>query len=184
MKRIVYLILLICLSTSAQDKYLTRTGVVSFEASVPTFEQVEASTNAVTAILNTKNGEFAALVFIKGFRFKNALMEEHFNENYAESYKYPKATFKGKLQNFSFNTLSDTINSIGLDGVLSFHGKENTLQTILVNITKKNAAIIISGEFFANASDYNIKIPKIVRNKISKDIKVSFEFILQKKPSN
>jgi len=184
MKHIVYLILLIYVSTSAQDKYLTRTGEVNFEASVPTFEQVEAKTNAVTAILNTANGEFAALILIKSFRFKNALMEEHFNENYAESFKFPKATFKGKLQDFSNTMLTEVMTSFPIDGVLSFHGEEKNLKSIIIKLSKKDTAIHIRGSFLANASDYNIKIPKIVRNKISKDIKVSFEFILQKKPSN
>jgi len=172
------------LSTSAQDKYLTRTGTVSFEASVPSFEKVEATNNAVTAILNTENGEFAALVLITGFRFKNALMEEHFNENYAESNTYPKATFKGEFENFSLTTLNEVINTLSLDGILNFHGQENKLKAIQVNIIKNESSITITGDFSANASDYDIKIPKIVRNKISKDIMVSFEFILQKKPTN
>ncbi len=183
-KHIVYLVLFIGLSASAQDRYLTRTGVVSFEASVPSFEKVEAINTAVTAILDTNNGEFAALVLIKGFRFKNALMEEHFNENYAESDSYPKATFKGKLQDFSISKLKESIIILNLNGVLNFHGQENSLDSLQVNIIKNDSSITISGEFLANASDYDIKIPKIVHNKISKDIMVSFEFKLQKKPSN
>jgi len=184
MKRIVYLLLLIGLSTSAQDKYLTRAGVVAFEASVPTFENVEAINKAVTAILNTENGEFAALVLIKGFRFKNALMEEHFNENYAESDKYPKASFKGTFENFSAKKINDSIIEFSLNGLLSFHGKEKNINSMVVKIKKVNGDIHISSDFLANASDYDIKIPNIVRNKISKDIKVTFEFILQKKPSH
>lgn len=57
------------------------------------FEEVAAKNNVVTAIINTENGEFAALALVKAFRFKNALMEAHFNANYAESNKFPKATF-------------------------------------------------------------------------------------------
>ncbi len=173
--------LLICLSASAQGKYLTRTGTVSFEASVPSFEKVEATNNAVTAILNSENGEFAALVLIKGFRFKNALMEEHFNENYAESNTYPKATFKWTFQDFSFKALNKDMKAFQLDGVLSFHGEENKINVSQLNISKNDSIVTISGSFSANASDYNIKIPKIVRNKISKDIMVTFEFILHRK---
>ena len=98
MKTLVNLLIVIAvLSVNAQGKYLTRTGQLDFEASVPAFEEVAAKNSAVTAILNAENGEFAALALVTGFRFKNALMEEHFNEKYAESEKYPKATFKGKL---------------------------------------------------------------------------------------
>ena len=184
MKKIVYIILMIYISTSAQDKYLTRTGFVQFEASVHSFEEVKAKTNAVSAILNTGNGEFAALVLIKGFRFKNALMEEHFNENYAESNLYPKATFKGNIRGFSMDKLSLTQNRFILNGTLTFHGKTKIIEAIAIDILYKKGIIIISGDFLADASDFNIKIPKIVRNKISKNINVSFKFELKKKPSN
>ena len=119
MKTLLYFFLLLGTSTFAQQKYLTKTGQISFEASVPSFEEVAAKNNSVTAILNTENGEFAALVLVKAFRFKNALMEEHFNENYAESHLYPKATFKGKIKDFDFKQLKDTYK---ISGELTFHG--------------------------------------------------------------
>mgnify|MGYP000038271939 CR=1 FL=1 len=101
MKKLVLLFIFISINSFSQSKYYTKTGVVNFEASVPSFEEVKAHNKSVTAIFNSETGEFAALVFVKGFRFKNALMEEHFNENYAESDQYPKATFKGKILNFT-----------------------------------------------------------------------------------
>src|SRR6187549_3993369 len=84
---------------SAQDKMITKTGKVTFEASVPAFEEVKAKNETATCVLNPTTGEIASLALMKGFRFKIALMEEHFNENYIESDKYPKATFKGKIEN-------------------------------------------------------------------------------------
>ena len=114
--------LIICLGLNAQGKYLTKTGIVNFEASVPAFEEIKASNKTTTAIINTDNGEFAALVLVKGFRFKNALMEEHFNENYAESDDYPKATFKGVINNFSMRDLDKTAN-LKFNGSITFHGK-------------------------------------------------------------
>src|SRR5690606_29674459 len=98
-------LIIICMSVSlygfSQERLLTRTGEVQFEASVPSFEPVAAENNSVTAILDPETGEIAALALVKAFRFQNALMEEHFNENYAESFKYPKATLKGNLEGFS-----------------------------------------------------------------------------------
>lgn len=181
MKNIIYCIAFISFSVFSQGKYLTKTGTVNFEASVPAFEEVKASNNSVTAILNTENGEFAALVLVKGFRFKNALMEEHFNENYAESDSYPKATFKGKLEDFIINKLDKKLQSLHINGALTFHGKTKELEAIPVNITMDNGTILISGEFIAYASDFDIKIPNVVRNKISEKIKVSFAFPLNKK---
>lgn len=169
MKKLAYVLIFISINTFAQGKYLTKTGTLNFEASVPSFEEVAAKNNSVTAILNTANNEFAALALVKGFRFKNALMEEHFNENYAESDEYPKAIFKGKVTD---NTIK---------GELTFHGVSKHLDDIPITITKKDDHIIMSGSFMVKASDFDIKIPKIVKSKVAEDIKVSFEFQLEKK---
>jgi len=177
MKNLVFVLLFAVMSGFAQQKYLTKSGTLSFEASVPSFEEVAANNNAVTAILNTENGEFAALALVKGFRFKNALMEEHFNENYAESDDFPKATFRGKINDFSSNNLntSSTIN-----GSLTFHGETKDLNDIDVSISEKGGKIVLSGSFKTKASDYKIKIPKVVRNKVTDEVEVSFEFELKK----
>jgi len=182
MKKVTYLILLlVSLSITSQNRYLTKTGTVEFEASVPSFEEVKAINNSTTAIINSETGEFAALLLIKGFRFKNALMEEHFNENYAESDLYTKATFKGKIINFSLDGLNSEVKTFSLKGTLTFHGKTKTLEGLTLEIKKNEDIITISGKFTADASDFDIKIPKIVRSKISEDIKVSFFFELKKK---
>ncbi|MFI1743721.1 YceI family protein [Thalassobellus sediminis] len=182
MKKLLYAIAFISLNIFAQEKYLTKTGQVTFEASVPSFEEVKATNNSVTAIINSENGELAALILVKGFRFKNALMEEHFNENYAESDTYPKATFKGKINNFSINKLSESTTRFNCSGMITFHGKTKSLESTPLNISISNDGnIIITGTFKTNASDYDIKIPKIVKSKISEDIEVSFNFKLKKK---
>ena len=178
MKNLLFLLVLACMSTSAQNKYITKTGTINFEASVPSFEEVAAKNNSVTAIFNTENGEIAALALVKGFRFKNALMEEHFNENYAESDQFPKATFKGKIENFDLKNMKS---SYVINGQLSFHGKTETLKNISISISTEKSMIKINGTFSAKASDYDVEIPKIVSNKISEDIKVSFQFELQRK---
>lgn len=178
MKNILYILVLISFSISAQGKYMTKSGTVSFEASVPSFEEVKANNSTVTAIINTVDGEFAALALVKGFRFKNALMEEHFNENYAESDRYPKATFKGKLINFDFSNLQD---SYKISGTLTFHGKTKELNNVTCSLNKTESGIKISGRFVALASDYGVDIPKIVSNKIAEDIEISFSFNLTKK---
>jgi len=181
MKKLLFIIMLMSLSITAQNKYITKTGSVSFEASVPSFEEVSAKNNAVTAILNSDNGEFAALILIKGFRFKNALMEEHFNENYAESDLYPKAIFKGKIEGYSKKMLDENNNSFKIKGTLSFHGKTKQTENITMNLSKKENTITCSGLFALKASEFDIKIPKIVRNKIAEDVEVTFNFNLQKK---
>jgi hypothetical protein len=178
MKGITLLVLLACSSIFAQNKFITKTGVINFEASVPSFEEVAATNESVTAIVNTENGEIAALALVKGFRFKNALMEEHFNENYAESDKFPKATFKGKLSDFSLEKNEATYL---LNGELSFHGKTKAIENIRVKTSVDGDKIMLTGEFLTKASDFDIEIPKIVSNKITEDITITFQFELVKK---
>ena len=108
MKKILIMCMFLTVGTVAAQKYYTKTGKTDFKASVAAFEPVEAKSNSTTAVLKVDSGEFAALLFIKSFHFKVALMEEHFNENYMDSDKFPKATFKGKLEGFNMSDLSST----------------------------------------------------------------------------
>ena len=178
MKNIIFVFIFIFSGTVfAQGKFITKKGVINFEASVPSFEEVKAKNATVTAILNTDNGEIAALALVKGFRFKNALMEEHFNENYIESDDYPKATFKGVLVGFDVENLQK---EYIIKGKLSLHGKSKEIQT-KGSITKDGNTISISSTFITKPEDFDIKIPSIVSKKIADDISISLIFILTKK---
>lgn len=163
----------------AQERFLTRTGEIQFEASVPSFEPVAAENNSVTAIIDPGNGDFAALALVKGFRFENALMEEHFNENYAESSRYPKATLKGIIKGFSIKKLSEDPLTISLDAQLTFHGVTKAIQ-IPLKISKKGNSIYVRSTFILFPSDYHIEIPRIVRNKVAKEVEVRVNFELKK----
>ena len=91
------ILIIFCVLLSLQlhaQKYFTRSGITQFEASEKTFEPIEALNITTTVILDANNGNIVSQVFMAGFKFKNALMQEHFNENYMDSYQYPKATFK------------------------------------------------------------------------------------------
>ena len=182
MKTVVCLLILMTSAiTLGQSRYLTKTGALDFEASVPSFEEVAAKNNSVTAILNPDNGDFAVLAFVKGFRFKNALMEEHFNENYAESDNYPKAIFKGHIKGFSMDNITEEPTTFNIEGELTFHGVSKQITEVALKVRKAQGNIIIEGSFTVLSSDFKIKIPKIVRNKVSEEVEVSFNFELKKK---
>lgn len=178
MKTVLYLLLLASTTVFSQSKYITKTGQVNFEASVPSFEEVAAKNNSVTAILDSETGEFAALTFINAFKFKNALMEEHFNENYAESSTYPKAIFKGQIDDFQFESLSNSETKKTITGELTFHGVTKAIKNIEVILMLKDGTVLMSGKMIVHPNDYNIKIPKIVANKIANEISVEFYFEL------
>lgn len=176
-KTTLCLVLFLTTSTLFSQKYFTKTGVVSFEASVPSFEEVKAKNKTTTAILNIETGEIAALCLIKGFRFKVALMEEHFNENYAESGRFPKATFKGAIENFSFDELSDKAKIYTIKGDLSFHGK-----TVVINTDAKiaiiNNEISLLTNFETSIDNFDIKLSKTVLKKVAETVDVSINFKL------
>lgn len=181
MKKIFLLILFISFSlqTNAQDKFYTKSGKIVFESSVPSFEEVKATNNKVTAILKS-DGKIAALALMKGFRFKVALMEEHFNENYMESDTYPKAKFSGSILDFSISNLSERSKKYNISGKLTLRGVTKDI-SISSNIKKVSDIIFIESNFSVTPEDFNIKIPTIVRKKIAKKVDVSLSFELKKK---
>ncbi len=181
MKLVLLIFLLFfSLKLSAQEKYYTKSGSILFESSVASFEEVKAKNNSVTAILNTTNGEFASLVLIKGFRFRIALMEEHFNENYMDSDEYPKAILKGKIKGFLSHKLTKSAERHILIGTLTIHGKTIEMD-IPVEIKKIDNTIYINSLFSVTPKEFDIYIPKIVRKKIAKKIHISVDFKLLKK---
>lgn len=174
------LVLFICFLSFSQEKYITRSGTIHFEASVPSFEEVDAKNSNVSGVLNASTGEFAALALMKGFRFKVALMEEHFNENYVDSDTYPKAVFKGTIENFDRNALSSAATTYSMNGSLTLHGKTKAI-TVPVLLKADGDVIHLSSEFILNPGDFDIKIPKIVRKKIAEQVEVVVQFALKKK---
>ncbi|WP_227431583.1 YceI family protein, partial [Polaribacter reichenbachii] len=110
---------------------------------------------------------------MKSFLFKKALMQEHFNENYVESDKYPKATFKGEI--LDFNSVNNVLSTKQVKGVLTIHGVSKEIN-IDANFIKQNNTILVSGDFMINLEDFKIKIPAIVAKNIAKKIKVTFKF--------
>lgn len=176
--KLICLFIVIGLSGFAQTKMVTKTAKITFEASVPAFEEVKAKNESVTCILNPGTGEIAALALIKGFRFKVALMEEHFNENYMESNTYPKATFKGKIQDFDFSKLTATAKEYTIKGKLEIHGKIKDI-TIIATIKKSGDSVEIDSNFTLNTDDYAIDIPSVVSKKVSKKVAVKLEVTLK-----
>ena len=174
MKKTVFAIVLIIASMSlvfSQEKVICKTGKITFEASVPAFEEVKAVNNNVTFVLDTKTGDIASLALVKGFRFKVALMEEHFNENYVESDTFPKAIFKGKIEAFDAKNLTETPKEYVLNGKLELHGKTVSIKTT-IKISKSKDGINLNSSFIVNASDYDISIPSAVKSKVSNKISV------------
>lgn len=158
--------------TNAQDKFLTKNGTVSFFSYSP-LEDIEAENNQVLSIVDVANKQMAISILMKSFMFEKALMQEHFNENYVESDKYPKAIFRGEILNF--DTVSDKESKVQVKGKLNIHGKTQDI-TIEANTVKTVDSIVMTGYFYIKLSDFDVAIPSAVKKNIAEKIKVSFNF--------
>ena len=179
MRNLIVITIVLLSQTINAQKYFTRTGITDFKASVDVFEPVEAKNNSTTAILKINTREIAAQLFVSAFKFKVALMQEHFNENYMDSDTYPKATFRGKIENFSLDKLT-TKKNFTLKGTIEIRGIKKEINTIItVGLDKK--VIKIKGDFSVNPQDFDIKIPSIVRKKIAQRINIEINYELVEK---
>jgi polyisoprenoid-binding protein YceI len=174
------LIMLVFLGTvfSAQaQKYFTRDGSINFSASTP-METIDATSKGTTAVIDAASGALEFAVLVKGFIFEKALMQEHFNENYIESDKFPKATFKGKLvESTAVNWTKDGSYPIKVKGKLNIHGVEKD-RTIDAVVQIKGGKIRATSEFDVTIADHDISIPSLVQDKISKVVKVKVDAAL------
>ena len=101
MKKIGIVVLLLTSMVGFSQKMMTRSGEIKFDATVgSSVDEVKATSNTVSCIFDKATGDIAVQAMVKSFKFKSPLMEEHFNENYMESDKLPKTTFKGKVVGF------------------------------------------------------------------------------------
>lgn len=172
-KRLLLALLGCCFCATMQaQKYFTKNGNISF-FSKTNIENISADNNQVVSVLNSETGEVQFSVLIRNFHFKKSLMEEHFNENYLESDKFPKASFKGTIADIkAVNFTTDGSYNVNVSGDLTIHG---VTQKITSNgtITIKSGKINGSSKFVATPGDYNISIPKIVRENISDNIEIT-----------
>jgi polyisoprenoid-binding protein YceI len=157
----------------------SRNGHISFYSSAK-LEDIEAHNYQVSSSLNTETGEMKYVVLIKSFQFKKALMQEHFNENYMESDKYPKSTFLGKITDLSeVHFDKDGTYNVQVKGDLSIHGVTKNI-TADGTITVKGSDIAIKSKFPVRVKDYNITIPSVVSEKIAEVVDVTVDVTYKK----
>jgi polyisoprenoid-binding protein YceI len=156
-------------SVAYAQLYSTRSGFVGFYSKTP-LEDVRGENGQVYAVIDAgkKNVAFAAL--LKGFIFPKELMQEHFNENYVESDKYPKATFSGAYTG-DVALDKDGVYKVAVKGGLTLHNITRTVETP-ATLEVRAGHLLGVAEFKVKPEDFNISIPSIVRDKIDKEITV------------
>lgn len=181
MKKLVFsaLATLLVLSVSAQ-KFYTKDAKMSFDATSP-LEKIMASNNKGTLVIDAATGKMEAAVLVKGFHFEQALMEEHFNENYMESNKFPKSTFTGDVVDFknAVNLTKDGTYTATVKGKLTLHGVTKDVETKGTFTVASGAMTAAKANFKILVADYDIAIPGVVKNKIAKEAKIDISGALQ-----
>jgi len=174
MKCCIFLITIFLSSQGICQNYMTKTGFIGFYSKTP-LEDIRGENNQVYAVLDPATHHMAFAVLLKGFIFPKELMQVHFNENYVESDKFPKATFSGSCSG-DMDLSKDGIYQVVVKGDLSLHGVTKPLETT-GQIEVKNGKITGSSAFKIKPEDYQITIPSIVREKIAQEIDVKVQIV-------
>ena len=173
--RFLFLMSLVCATmTAVGQKLVSSNGFVSFYSHA-VMEDIRAEQEKGSALLDTGSGEVAFVIPIKEFRFAKSLMQEHFNEKYLESERYPKSTFQGKIEGFDSNATAEQ--DVKAKGKMTIHGITQDVE-IPGKITKQGDALLMTSTFIVKLEDYKIQIPQIVWQNIAEQVEVSIKFTL------
>jgi hypothetical protein len=155
---------------AGQDLYTCKNARITLFSSA-LIEDIKAVTPAGVSVYNATTGELDFSVGISSFQFEKAFMQQHFNSDYMESDKYPKAIFKGKIQEHIDITKEGTY-VVSASGELTVHGVTQK-RTVQGSLTVKNGIITMSSEFMVKCADHHIDIPQILFYHIAESIKIT-----------
>jgi hypothetical protein len=179
MKRFSLLLslLLLPILASAQDSlWFTRSGHIYFISHTDIID-IDANHYQVASFFNTKTGEMAFTLLMKSFQFTLPLAEEHFNENYVESEKFPKSTFKGKISGYDpARLLPNADYPVEVEGDLMIHGVTAKIKEKGV-LRKNGDEIRATSRFNILLDTYRIKVPNLVADRVAKVIPIDVEMI-------
>lgn len=177
MKKLYVLAALILVGVPAFSQiYIAKACEISFFSASP-LEDIEAVNKACKPIINTATNDVQMKIVISAFQFQKALMQEHFNENYMESEKYPNAIFKGKI-NETIDWTKDGEYKVTVTGKLNIHGveKERTIDGV---VKIKGQEVSISSKFKIHIADHGIKVPSLYVQNIAEDVDVTLNATLE-----
>lgn len=179
MKKLLTCFLLLAAFTGVNAQiYTAKKGstAVSFYSEAP-LENIEATSKVATIVLQSATNDLQIRIPIQSFKFKNGLMEEHFNENYMESDKYPNCEFKGKI-NETVDYSRDGETKVTVTGKMDMHGVTRDV-TLDGTITKTGDDIKLFSKFKVKVADYNIKVPSMYVQNIAEVVDVTFNTELE-----
>lgn len=176
-KLIVITLTIIGLSSNAQIYKGKKDECSIHFLSKSPLEDIEATNKSAIMVLNTETSDIQFGVVCTQFKFKSALMEEHFNENYMESEKFPQSTFKGKI-NEKIDWNIDGENKVTVTGKMNMHGVTKDVM-VSGTLTKKGNEVILISAFKIKIADYNIKVPSLYVQNIAETVDVDVKGVLE-----
>ena len=179
MKKLIIIILVISgIQPFFAQRMIDQHVEVIFFSEAP-LEDIKAVNKQAMAVLDRETGHVAVSMLIRGFQFDKSLMQEHFNDNYMESDKFPKATFTGEILNYDPDSLisSEAIKRI-VAGELTIHGVTRPLNAA-VTFNLINDEVHVKTTFDVRLSDHEIKIPTLVIKNIAEEVEVTAEFTFE-----
>ena len=173
MKKLFFLGALLATSSAINaQKFFTKDGTIRFFSNAK-LEKIEATNNKSSIVYDATSGAIEIAVLVKGFIFENAFMGEHFNETYIESDKFPKANFKGKLENpAAVNVAMAGTYKAKVVGDLTMHGVTKPVSTDATFVVG-GGKIETDAKFTIKASDFDVKIPGDKSDNISNVIEIT-----------
>ncbi len=172
----LFLFLMGGVRTASAQVYYTLSGHIRFFSDAP-LEDIEAVNDFVSSFIDLKRGKVVAKVPIRKFDFPNDLMEEHFNERFLHSDRYPNAEFRGVVKGLSkIDLAADTPQKVMVEGKLTLHGVTKPYRFAGTIRRIKAGGYRAKGRFRIRLSDHNIRIPAIVSKKIAEEVDVFVDF--------
>src|SRR5688572_8312280 len=172
-KLIVLILGFVCLSVTANaQKYTTEKTFVSFFSDAA-IEDITAENTKTAGVFNSATGDIAFSVPIKEYQFEKSLMQEHFNEKYMETEKFPKSTFQGKVTGYDANATGPQ--KVTSKGKLTIHGETKEVE-IPGTIEKQDDKLIMKSKFIVKLADYKIAVPQLLWQNIAEQVEVTADF--------
>lgn len=149
---------------------ISKNAKLSFFSEAP-IENIKAESNTGVSALNLSTETIYFKVPMRSFEFKKSLMQEHFNENYLESNKYPFAEFNGKIIE-QVDLTKDGTYPVNVQGELNIHGVKKNYN-VKAELKVKGSDISANSTFPVKLVDHEIKIPRLVIKNIAEIVQVT-----------
>lgn len=158
-------------ATTYAQKFTSDRGYVKFYSHAA-IEDITAKNEKVTALFDLATGSIAFVVPINQFVFAKSLMQEHFNEKYMESERYPKSTFQGRIVGYNADVAGEQ--SVTAQGKLTIHGVTQEVN-IPGQITRTDKGVNMAAKFMVELKDYKVEIPRLMWQNIAERVEVTLE---------